>query len=48
MNKINYNMPQKGYNKVTLYDEKAKKSKVYFVPVGQQLTVNGNTYKINK
>lgn len=37
-----------GFNKVTMYDEKAKKTKTFFVPVGQKLTVNGNTYDLDK
>lgn len=37
-----------GYNKVTMYDEKSKKTKTYFVPVGQQLIVNNNTYDLDK
>ncbi|CDE60832.1 unknown [Fusobacterium sp. CAG:439] len=37
-----------GYNKVTMYDEKSKKTKTYFVPVGQNLTVNGKTYNLDK
>ncbi len=48
MDKVGMNIPQNRYNKVTMYDEKSKKSKVYFVPVGQQLKVNGNTYNIQK
>ena len=37
-----------GFNKVTMYDEKSKKTKTFFVPVGQNLTVNGNTYDLDK
>lgn len=36
-----------GYNKVTMYDEKYKKTKTYFVPVGQNLTVNGKSYDLD-
>lgn len=36
-----------GYNKVTMYDEKSKKTKTYFVPVGQNLNVNGKSYDLD-
>ena len=42
------NNPPDGYNKVTMYDEGSKKTKTFFVPVGQKLTVNGNTYDLDK
>lgn len=42
------NNPPEGYNKVTMYDEKSKKTKTFFVPVGQNLVVNGNTYDLDK
>lgn len=42
------NNPPDGYNKVTMYDEGSKRTKTFFVPVGQKLTVNGNTYDLDK
>lgn len=48
VNGANNGKAPEGYNKVTMYDEKSKKTKTYFVPVGQNLTVNGNTYDLDK
>ena len=33
-----------GFNKVTMYDEKAKKTKTFFVPVGQNYKKNSTFF----
>ncbi len=47
VDKINGTGP-KGYNRVTLYNEKTKKSETFFVPVGKKLTINDTTYDIDR
>ena len=44
VNGANNGKAPEGYNKVTLYDEKTKKTETYLVPVGKKINVNGKTY----
>ncbi len=46
-NARNSNVPE-GYTKIKMYDEKAKKTKTFLVPVGKQLEINGKTYDPSK
>lgn len=46
-NAKNGNVPE-GYTKIKMYDEKAKKTKTFLVPVGKQIEVNGKAYDPSK
>ena len=46
VNGVNNGKNPEGYNKVTLYNEKTKKTKSYFIPIGKNLVINNNSYDI--
>lgn len=48
VNNLGNNKVPQGYTKIKMYDEKAKKTKTFLVPVGKQIEVNGKVYDPSK